>query len=316
MSSSISPVYEHYLVPAKNRFPMSHAPYLADLSGHRLIVIWFSGSREWAKDVNLLSAVYHRDTGKWESITSLVSEIGYSIGNCVALQDGAGKLHLWYVRTKGYWHEGEIVHMVWPDLKLGFSSKTVVELPQGWLVRGRPVKRGGMVYMPVYDEVNNVSAVYCQDMVTEAGELMESMEAEGGLIHPTLVEIGDAEFRCFMRNPWAPNRIHYAYSMDKGATWSRPNPTELPNPNSGIDVTVLSGNRLLCAYNDSDKQRYPLSLAVSETAGMDWKKVCDLERQQDEFSYPSLFSSGREVYLAYTYKRESIKFVQFGIEDF
>ena len=71
---------------------MSHAPYLADLTGHRLIVIWFSGSREWAKDVNLLAAIYHTDTGQWESITSLVSEIGYSIGNCVALQDGAGKL--------------------------------------------------------------------------------------------------------------------------------------------------------------------------------------------------------------------------------
>lgn len=316
MSSSISRVYEHFLVPAQNRFPMSHAPYLARLTDHRVMVVWFAGSREWAKDVQLLSAIYHTDTGQWEPITGLVSELGYSLGNCVVLQDHSGTLHLWYVRTKGYWHEGEIVHMVWPDLMLGFSSKSVVDLPTGWLVRGRPVVRGNLVHLPVYDESNHVCAVFEQDMTTEEGSLSEFIEGEGGLIHPTLVELSDNEFRCFMRNPRSPNRIHFAYSMDRGATWSRAYPTGLPNPNSGIDVALLDGSRLLCAYNDSEHRRYPLSLAVSESAGMEWKKAGDLERHPGEFSYPSLMCDGDALYLAYTYKRESIKFVQLDLKEF
>lgn len=312
--SLIVPLYKHYLVPSQERYPMSHAPYLAQLGSGRVMVVWFSGSREWAKDVHLLAATYCADTGKWEPITDLVAEVGYSVGNCVAQIDNMGALNLWYVRTKGYWHEGEIVHMVWPDLKLGFSSKTVLALAQGWLVRGRPIFRGSLAYMPVYNEKSNESAIYNLDLTTGEGKLSEFMEAEGGLIHPTLIDVKGDEFRCFMRNPRSPNRIHFAYSMDRGLTWSRPFATTLPNPNSGIDVVSLPDSRLLCVYNDSEKNRYPLSLAVSESGGMDWRKIGDLEREEAEFSYPSMLRRGEDVYLAYTYKRESIKFTQLDIK--
>ncbi len=309
MTSPIALAYEHFLVPSLDRYPMSHAAYLAALAKNRVMVTWFSGSREWAKDVHLLSAIFHTDTGQWEPITDLVSEVGYSVGNSVAERDALGNIHTWYVRTKGYWHDGEIVHMVWRDLKGGFTSKDVLPLAQGWLIRGRPIFRGGVMHLPVYNEKSTVSAVWVQDLSQKEGTLMETMDAEGGLIHPTLVDIGKSEFRCFLRNPRPPNRIHFAYSMDRGATWSRPYPTALPNPNSGIDVARISGERLICAYNDSEKHRYPLSLAVSDNGGRDWEKIGDLEREQGEFSYPTLLFAGNTLYMAYTYKREAIKFI-------
>lgn len=293
---------------------MSHAPYMAQLAAGRVMVVWFSGSREWAKDVHLLAATYHADAGMWEPITDLVAEVGYSVGNCVTQIDNLGKLNLWYVRTKGYWHEGEIVHMVWPDLKLGFTSKTVLSLAKGWLVRGRPIMRGSLVYLPVYNEKSYESAIYTLDLTSREGKLSEFMNAEGGLIQPTLIEVTDNEFRCFMRNPRSPNRIHFAYSMDRGLTWSRPFATSLPNPNSGLDVVSLPDSRLLCAYNNSEKNRYPLSLAVSDSGGMDWRRIGDVEHEEGEFSYPSMLRRGEEVYLAYTYKRESIKFTQLDIK--
>lgn len=289
---------------------MSHAPYLAQLSAGQVMVVWFAGSREWSKDVHLLSAIYHTDTGEWEPITSLVTEVGYSVGNCVANMDILGQLNLWYVRTKGYWHEGEIVHKVWSDIKLGFSSKSLLPLAQGWLVRGRPISRGSIFYIPVYNEKSNESAIYNIDLATGDGKLSETLKAEGGLIHPTLIDVGGNEFRCFMRNPRRPNRIHFAYSMDRGQTWSRPIVTMLPNPNSGIDVVSLPDSRLLCAYNDSEKNRYPLSLAVSENGGVDWRKIEDVENEEAEFSYPSMLRCGEKLYFAYTYKRKSIKFTQ------
>ncbi len=288
---------------------MSHGAYLADLDHDRVMVIWFSGSREWAKDVHLLCAIFSPNAGQWSPITEFVSEVGFSVGNSVVAREPMGRIHIWYVRTKGYWQEGEIVHMIKEDVEGGFSSKEILPLAKGWLVRGRPILRGNTVYLPIYNETTAVSTIWEQNLLRAQGSLSEMISAPGGLIHPTLVDFDNNEFRCFLRNPRAPNRIHYAYSMDRGATWSKAYPTALPNPNSGIDVVRLNGSRLICAYNDSEKYRHPLSLAMSDNGGMDWHKVGDLEREVGEFSYPSMLRTPDAFYMAYTYKREAIKFI-------
>lgn len=307
--------HESFLVPSLDRYPMSHAPFLAALDERRVMVIWFAGSREWAKDVRLLSCIYHADIGKWESIGEFVTDIGYSLGNSVLQRDHLGRLHLWYVRTKGYWQEGEVVHLTWRDLKAGHEKKTVLPLAPGWLARGRPVLRGEVAYLPVYHESENVSAVWEENLTTGEGKLFEPVGAKGGLIHPVLVEMGSNEFRCFMRNPQHPKQIHFAYSMNRGESWSRAFPTTLPNPNSGLDALMLGGNRIVCAYNDSQRNRYPLSLAVSRNGGVEWEKTGNLEDLPGEYSYPSLLLTGKGLFLAYTYKRESIKFVSLDMEQ-
>jgi len=298
------------LQPDTARFPMSHAAYLAELTQGRIFAVWFSGSREWAKDVHLLSATFDPATGEWEPIRDLVADPGYSLGNAVLLRDpGTGMHHLWYVRTKGYWQDASIVHMRWPNLEAGFASREPAPLAPGWLLRGRPILRGGTAYLPLYHEAELVSAVWEVNLATGEGALSATVTAPGGLIHPVLVDAGMGEFRSFYRNLREPHRIHFAYSMDQGSTWSRPHPTNLPNPNSGIDVARLPDGRLLCAYNDSERRRYPLSLAVSESGGREWEKRLDLERLPEEFSYPSLLVSGDRVYLAYTHRRAAIKVV-------
>ena len=317
MASPLDPViYSHVLSPAPKRFPMSHAPYLAPIGENHVAVIWFAGSREWAKDVHIMSAVFSSESGTWTSIRDFVSDIGYSLGNAVMLNDEAGGIHLWYVRTKGYWQDGEIVHMVMPHLEGGFTSREPLPLAAGWLVRGRPLQKGSQVYLPVYHETANESGIWEQDLTTGKGVLRETVTGPGGLIQPTLVEFENNEFRFFMRNPRRPNRIHFAYSMNRGQTWSRPFPTTLPNPNAGLDVVRLTGSRLLCVYNDSERHRYPLSLAISENGGVEWEKIHDLEINPGEYSYPSLLLTGEGLHLAYTYQREAIRFVTLNREQF
>lgn len=323
MKQNIKPfiLHDHFLIPSLDRYPMSHAPFLAHLDEERVVVVWFAGSREWAKDVHLLMAIYHPQIGKWEPIQEFVSDIGYSLGNSVFQMAELGRFHLWYVRTKGYWHEGEIVHMVWRDLKGAFISKKVIPLERGWLVRGRPVVRGDVAYLPVYQEATSECAIWEQQLSSEEGRLLPSMTAPGGLIHPVLLAPGGDEFRCLMRNLHAPNRIHLAYSMDRGATWSRPFPTSLPNPNSGLDALLLDKpllgeDRLVCVYNDSPRHRYPLSLSMSLNGGVEWSKIGDLESLPDEYSYPSLLQDKFGVHVAYTFKRKAIKFLTLNPELF
>jgi predicted neuraminidase len=306
MSTSLI-AYSHLLKPEPERFAMSHAPYLAPLSGERVLLLWFAGSREWALDVAILCAAFEPRTRTWSPISILAKEIGHSMGNSVLLMDPVGRRHLWYVRTARHWQDGEIVHAIAASEGRPFQNKRILPLDRGWLIRGRPILRGTRLYFPVYQETEMVSAVWEENIESGAGMLREPVTAEGGLIHPVLVDFGEDEFRGFYRNAWPPNRIHTAFSMNRGGTWSRPLPTSLPNPNSGIDVVLLRDGSLLCAYNPSESKRTPLSLARSLDRGRNWTHVTHVEISEGEFSYPSLLVHGNEVLLAYTHKRNAIR---------
>jgi predicted neuraminidase len=52
------------------------------------------------------------------------------------------------------------------------------------------------------------------------------------------------------RSRWADS-IYRSTSADDGDTWTSPMPTELPNNNSSIQFTVLSGDRLALVFNES-----------------------------------------------------------------
>ena len=301
--------YSYLLIPDKLRYPMSHGDYVEALDGDRIMVSWFAGSREWARDVHLLSSVFDTGGRSWLPITTLVSEIDYTVGNSVVALDPDGQVHLWYVRTKRYWQDGEIMHMLSPNALPEFKNKEQVSLPPSWLIRGRPIFKGGSIYLPVYHEMDNISAVWETGPAGTTGQLHEAITAEGGLIHPVLIDTGGREFRALFRNPAHPKLIHHAYSMDRGQSWSKAIATNLPNPNSGIDAISLGENVFLCVYNDSTHNRYPLSLAISRNRGINWVKIGDLERVPTEFSYPSLFKTEGAVHLVYTYKRNSIKFI-------
>lgn len=288
---------------------MSHAPYLEQIDSEKIMLVWFAGSREWAKDVHILSSIYFPERQKWEDITTLVTETNYSLGNSIIAMDSTGRLHLWYVRTFRNWQDGEIVYLYSCDYGENWSPGKALSLPRGWLIRCRPIINGGVAYLPVYDEKTNTSAIWKQELTKTRGTLSEIVSAPGGLIHPALVPVKGDEFRCFFRNPWSPNRMYYAYSLDRGKTWSRPHPTQLPNPNSGLDVVRLNNELFVCVYNDSESKRYPLSLAISKNLGRDWKKMFDIEEKHEEYSYPSLLATKSDLHLAYSYNRKGIKFV-------
>ena len=55
--------------------------------------------------------------------------------------------------------------------------------------------------------------------------------------------------------------------------------------------------------------RSPLSLFISEDEGVSWRRLCDLETAQGEFSYPAIIAAGEDVYVSYTYDRKNIAVV-------
>jgi len=104
--------------------------------------------------------------------------------------------------------------------------------------------------------------------------------------------------------------IYQAISDDKGRTWTRPEATNLPNPDSKIHMLPLADGSLALAYNHHPKLKRPnrrartnLDVAVSINDGRSWKQVARVEDQQDaglRMHYPTLMQSGCTLYLAYS----------------
>jgi predicted neuraminidase len=67
-------------------------------------------------------------------------------------------------------------------------------------------------------------------------------------------------------------KIFSTTSSDNGLTWSQPELTELPNPNSGIDAVTMKNGQHVLVYNHATKGRTPLNVALSSD-GEAWSAI-------------------------------------------
>jgi len=113
-----------------------------------------------------------------------------------------------------------------------------------------------------------------------------------------------------------------SWSEDGGKSWSKLEPLDLPNPNSGTDAVTLADGRQLLVYNHSETPkgkwggpRTPLNVAISKD-GKNWQQVLTLEDEPGEYSYPAVIQDGDgKVHITYTYQRKRIKYVQVDVSQ-
>jgi predicted neuraminidase len=127
---------------------------------------------------------------------------------------------------------------------------------------------------------------------------------------PTLAQREDGSLLTFMRSRPRTTR---ATSLDGGVSWSATESTTLRNPGSGISMVQLSNKNLALAFNDSTVDRTPLSIARSTDEGQTWEEPLHLESNPGEYSYPCIIqSSDGQIHVSYTFRRYSIKHVEFN----
>ncbi len=305
-------------------FPSCHAVSLVETADGTLAATWFGGYHESHPRVGIwLSRKVDRQwTPPVEVVNGLQSDEKYlACWNPVLFQPKNGPLLLFFKvgpSPSTWW--GELI-------RSDDSGKTWVDrsrLPDRGIgpVRCKPLELAdGRLLCPSSDETNDVWTSHLET-TTDLGKTWNRSQPlhskeEAQTIQPTLLSLPNGRMTMLCRDKNSNGKIWQAWSDDAGKTWGKFTPTNLPNPNSGIDAVALNDGRFLMIYNHTvGKPRNPddpvgrnmLNLAVSDDA-IHWKAVCVFENSpKGEFSYPAIIQTKDGlVHVAYTWQRKLMK---------
>jgi len=137
-----------------------------------------------------------------------------------------------------------------------------------------------------------------------------------GIIQPSLWEDKDGTVHAFMRSSYGLGKIYHSHCTHLIENdWSKAEPTEFDNPNSGVD-TVYHNDSLYLVHNPSISNRKPLVVSKldDEFNEVDRLVVESEVRIEDrtysyELSYPYMIENKGLLHLVYTYGRSRIEYV-------
>jgi predicted neuraminidase len=291
-------------------FASCHASTIVETSPGELLAAWFGGSREGAADVAIWGSRFAG--GAWSAPEVLADEPEAPCWNPVLFRERSGRLFLFFkagpspqswsgfvrVREAGRtaWSEPSIL----PAGILGPIKNKPIQLASGRIVSGTSVEsyRAWAAWVELSDD-GGVSW-HRRGPIAVPGE-------PRGVIQPTVFETPAGSLRMLLRPTQRIGRICLAGSDDAGETWSHARPTELPNPNSGIDAVRLTDGRIVLCHNPVERGRTPLVLSLSEDDGDTWRAVATFESEPGEYSYPAIVQAADgSIHVTYTWRRERI----------
>ena len=301
-------------------FAECHASTILRTADDKFLVAWFGGTHEKHDDVGIWLS--KGEPGNWSPPVEIAKIREDAHWNPVLFQDPSGEIILFFKvgKTIDFW---ETWYQVSNDNGETWSeAKELVAGDKGGRgpVRNKPiVASDGSWLAPASNELKKVWNAFIDRsedggktwVETEFVKLERDASFGEGVIQPALWESEPGKVHMLLRS--SAGVICRSDSEDYGKTWSPVYKTDLPNPNSGIDVTKLEDNTLVLIFNPDDKNwgsRSPISLAVSRDNGQTWDPVIELERgdEEDEFSYPSVISFGDTIAVTYTWKRQNVAF--------
>lgn len=286
-----------------------------------LVAAWFGGTKEKNKDVEIW--ISRKLKGEWSAPESLANGIQhkdkrYPTWNPVLFQYPDGPLLLFYKvgpNPKEWWGELKTSN------DYGKTWSEGCRLPEGILgpIKNKPILMDdGRLICPSSTEHQGWRVHF--EITQDKGQTWEVVgpihdASEYNIIQPSILTYADSQLQILCRS--MENYVISSWSDDGGYTWTNPEPTALPNPNSGTDAVTLKNGLQMIVYNHSKREndkwggsRTPMNIAVSED-GMIWKQVLTLEDEPGEYSYPAIIQSNDgSVHITYTYKREKIKYIK------
>ena len=336
----MKPVFGAELIPNVEKF--AHCSSIIELHNGNLMVSSYAGSGEHNSDTKIYTIVYDKTLRKWNKPEIRVNTPNKSDGNAILFLDNNDRIWLFDNTIHKEWKNAQI-HWDWAatDNKFMYSddlgktwseNKPMFPDKIGWNYKNKAIyTKEGVILIPMYDEPTWQSRIaissdegkswkYSGPIITPQQVSPDSLPLKKskviGNLQPTLFQKMNGDIVAYLR-PKKLKRILVSISKDNGQTWSKTHPTNIRNPNSGIDLVELDSGNILLVYNDITLLRYKLNVALSEDEGKAWKYKKAIEKDAPwwEFSYPAVIQDSKGfIHITYTYKRKCIKHIKISEE--
>jgi predicted neuraminidase len=332
VSDNPSPARIEHVFGDRRPFAQCHASTLVSLPEGRVLVAWFGGTREAHADVGIWAAERTpRETDRadpsgsvpgldWSEPRLIAKVTDEPHWNPVlfALSPSGGDLVLhfkvgsrirdwetWAQRSTDSGRTWTAATRLVPGDRGGRGAvrNKPIQLTSGSWIAGASIERWRKWESFIDRSPDGLTDWTAGDRI----QIDRRHFSGKGLIQPTLWESKPGIAHALFRS--TDGRTHRSDSEDDGLSWSRAYPIDVPNNNSGLDLTKMSDGTLALACNPVSGNwaaRTPLSVLLSPDNGESWSERFDLESEPGEFSYPAIIEVEDGLMISYTWNRRRI----------
>ncbi|MDD5422205.1 MAG: sialidase family protein [Candidatus Omnitrophota bacterium] len=294
LPESLSPYtelpYKELIVPPEPSVSL-HTPCVVELPDGELFAV-YSHTMDWRSRRSLWSSRLPPGAREWTKPSVIKNNHTMDEKNPVLFLDKDNKLRmLWALQQNpSKWNHRDIIQVrVSNDLGNTWEEAHNLGTPVGYLTRTHPVRlHNGWFVLPIYMDWSASSAVVIsKDGGLTWGKPKWILPFLG--IEPAMIQRSDQSLFALMRSGMWPRRCWQAVSKDLGRNWKERSVSDINNPGSALDMVKLRNGHVVLVFNNSKKNRYNLSLALSYDDGKTWPHIKSIEDQDGHvYAYPSI----------------------------
>jgi predicted neuraminidase len=301
-----------------------HPASLAELANGDLYIAYYGGSGEYTADTAVYGTRLARGAKEWTRPAVIADTPFRTDGNSVVWQAPDGVVWLFYLTRYGdTWSDSRIKFKISRDGARTWSDSDMLTFEKGTMVRAAPiVLKNGDYLLPIYHETGNdrekvgadtTSLFLRRNARTGVWTATNRVKSRIGNLQPAVVQITDDYLVAYSRRGGGYDGQEDGWlvrseSRDGGFTWSEGTDSPFPNPNSAADFIRLQNGHLLLVYNDSQRDRMPLTVAVSTDDDKTYPYKRHLVNQKgDTAAYPfAIQTKDGRIHVVYTSESRTV----------
>jgi predicted neuraminidase len=241
-----------------------HASNLLLLRNGDLMCAWFGGSQEGKPDISIYTSRLAKGADTWSETQQMTFDSSRSEQNPILSELPNGALWLIYTSQRAGNQDSAVVRRrvsqdggaTWTEPDVLFPEEgTFVRQPivfvdaNTWVVPTFKCRTEPNTRWIGHNDISAVRVSRDHGTTWSETEVPESV----GAVHMQIRRLNMGGYYALYRSRWADN-IYESHSPD-GINWSAPQPTTLPNPNSGICFDVTPSGRIVLVYNNSSREK-------------------------------------------------------------